>query len=329
MNLPIDISSALPTFAIALREGVEASLVVGIVLAYLKKANRSELNAQVYWGIATGIAASFGLGILFNVGLQSFGIEDSPLFKQLFEGTLSVVAIAMLSWMLLWMTQNAKTLKSEIEGAVGTTLSSTSLGKGSRWGIFSLISIAVLREGIEVVLFIFAKFQSGLIPISATITGTIGGLVVATAIAVALFKFGVKIDIRTFFQMMGMFLLLIVAGLVISALGHFDKAVDAWSQLPAATNLCFFSDRAAQIHSCILGPTFWEASQVLPERQFPGVLLKALFGYKDRLYVVQAIAYLSFLTIAGSLYWKSLGSKPTPPSTTAKEKQADISPVKL
>jgi high-affinity iron transporter len=330
MNLSLDFSSALPTFLITLREGVEAALVVGIVLAYLKKADRTELNNQVYWGIAIGLVASFGLGLGFNAVLQTISMGDSPIFKQLLEGSLGLVAIAMLSWMLVWMTQNAKSLKSEIEGTVSSTLSDhafSSLNPSSRWGIFSLIAIAVLREGIEVVLFVFAKFQAGSTPIAMAVVGGVGGLLMASAIAVALFKFGVKINIRSFFQGMGIFLLLIVAGLVISAIGHFDKAVYFWSQLPTVTqsqSFCFFSDHTDAVPSCILGATVWDASQVLPDKKFPGVLLKALLGYRDRLYLVQAIAYFSFLGIAGSLYWQSLGQKPSPSQT----KKIESSPVK-
>jgi high-affinity iron transporter len=163
--------------------------------------------------------------------------------------------------------------------------------------VLSLVAIAVLREGFEVVVFIAAKFQEGVLPIIGAVTG----LVAAVAIGIGLFQFGMKINLRTFFQVMGLFLLAIVAGLVVSALGHFDKAALVWSQ-QAATPLCLPDPR----QSCVLGRLAWDLHAILPDKQFPGVVLKALFGYRDKLYLGQAIAYGSFLGTAGWLYFQSL-----------------------
>jgi high-affinity iron transporter len=100
---------------------------------------------------------------------------------------------------------------------------------------------------------------------------------------------------------MGIFLLLIVAGLVVSALRHGDAALVLFSQLnPDYADLCPTSG------SCILGPQVWDTSGILPDRQFPGIVLKALFGYTQNLYLVQAIAYLVFLISVGTLYLQSI-----------------------
>jgi high-affinity iron transporter len=291
----MDFSSALPTFVITLREGTEAALVVGIVLAYLKKAGRTQLNRWVYAGIGAGIAASVLVGILFS-GLLS-ALENSnqayaPVLKQLLEGGFGLVAIGLLSWMLVWMTQQARQMKSSVEGAITSALQQES---AAGWGVFGLISIAVLREGFETVVFIAAQFQQGWIPA----LGAVAGLLGATLIGFLLFQVGVKINLRQFFQVMGLLLLLIVSGLVVSALRHFDRAARLWAEL--GHNLCFSSD------SCILGPQVWDLSQVLPDRQFPGILLKAFFGYTQQLYAVQAVAYLVFLAIVGSIYLQSIG----------------------
>ncbi|MBE9122700.1 FTR1 family iron permease [Tychonema sp. LEGE 07199] len=304
-------SEAVPTFVITLREGVEAALVVGIVLACLKKAEQSNLNSWVYAGVAAGIAASGLVGVLFNGLLAALSTSNqpyAPVIKQLLEGVLGVVAIAMLSWMLIWMTQQARFLKTEVEGAVTAALrENTQAG----WGVFGLIFIAVLREGFETVLFVSAQFQQGLSPA----LGALGGLTGATIIGALLFKWGVKIDIRLFFKFMGILLLLIVAGLAVSALKHFDQAAAILSQMDSKyAGICVFYDRTAALHSCILGPMVWNAAGVLPDRQFPGVILKALFGYRDRIYLLQAVGYTIFLATIGSLYFQKLDSKPTLPS---------------
>jgi len=197
--MELTFSEAIPTFVITLREGVEAALVVGIVLACLKKAEQSNLNSWVYAGVGAGIAASAFVGVLFNGLLAALSTSNqpyAPAIKQLLEGVLGIVAIAMLSWMLIWMTQQARFLKAEVEGAVTAALTeNTQAG----WGVFGLIFIAVLREGFETVLFVSAQFQQGLSPV----LGALGGLTGAAIIGALLFKWGVKIDIRLFFKFMG------------------------------------------------------------------------------------------------------------------------------
>jgi high-affinity iron transporter len=313
----MDFTAALPTFVITLREGVEAALVVGIVLACLKKANAGQLNPWVYAGVIVGLIASALVGVLFSWGIQVLSTsypQYSPVIEPLLEAVFGLLAIAMLSWMLIWMTQQAKHLKAEVEGAVTAAITQESR---AGWGIFTLILIAVLREGFETVLFIVAKFQQGLVPA----LGAIGGIAVAAGIGVLLFKWGVKINIRLFFQVMGVLLLLIVAGLVVSSLADFDETVNTLAQMNRQSEgLCFYYERFAKYHSCILGPMVWNTTSVLPDDKFPGLVLKALFGYRAKLYLVQAVAYLVFMFAIGGLYFNSL-TVPTPASVK-REKSA-------
>ncbi|HEY9901713.1 MAG TPA: FTR1 family protein [Candidatus Sericytochromatia bacterium] len=308
----MDFSAALPTFIITLREGVEAALVVGIVLACLKKAKAEQLNLWVYAGVVVGIVASALVGVLFSWGIQTLSAtypEYAPVIEPLLEAIFGVIAIALLSWMLIWMTQQARSLKGEIEGNVTSAIQQ---GTKAGWGVFSLIFIAVLREGFETVVFIIAKFQQGLVPA----LGAISGIAMATGIGVLLFKWGVKINIRRFFQVMGVFLLLIVAGLVSGALAHFDQAAAALAHMNRQSeSWCLYYEHFAKNPSCILGPMVWNTSRVLPDDQFPGLVLKALFGYREKLYLVQAVAYLLFLFTIGSVYFNSLGM---PRDATAK-----------
>ncbi|MUL37832.1 FTR1 family iron permease [Gloeocapsopsis dulcis] len=300
----MSISAALPTFVITLREGVEAALVVGIVLACLKKAQQSQLNSWVYAGVGAGIGASALVGLLFSwiiPVISAANPQYAPVVEPFLEGVFSIIAIIMLSWMLIWMTRQAKHLKTDIEGTLTNALQQN---QAAGWGVFSLIFIAVLREGFETVVFIAANFQQGLFPA----LGAILGLVAAVTIGVMLFKWGVKINIRRFFQIMGVLLLLIVAGLVVSALKHFDTAVAALASMDRASeSLCFYYERFTRNPSCILGPRVWDTSRILPDDQFPGIILKALFGYRQDLFLVQAVAYVVFLVTIGSIYFRSLG----------------------
>lgn len=317
----MDFTAALPTFVITLREGVEAALVVGIVLACLKKAQQSHLKSWVYAGVGVGIAASALVGVLFSWLIQILGAANPKytlVVEPLLEGVFSVLAIVMLSWMLIWMTRQARVMKTAVEGTLTAALKQNS---GAGWGVFSLIFIAVLREGFETVLFIAANFQQGLVPAF----GAILGLATAVGIGVLLFKWGVKINIRRFFQVMGVLLLLIVAGLVVSALSHFDVAVASLAQMDRQSeSLCFYYERFTKNPSCILGPRVWDTSNILPDDKFPGVILKALFGYRQNLFLVQAVAYVVFLVTVGGIYFRSLGGGV---SSRAKNKPAAQTPV--
>ena len=296
----MNFSQAIPTFVITLREGVEAALVVGIVLACLSKANRSELNRWVYGGVAAGITGSVLIGLFFSLTLsrvQYAAPAIQSVAKPFLGVTFGSVAIVMLSWMLIWMTQQARGLKGEVEGSLRNALADS---EGASISIFSLVCIAVLREGIATVLFLFSTLSQNSQQSSAGIVGAIAGLAGAFAIGVALFKFGVKIDLKLFFQTMGVLLLLIVAGLVVSVFKNLDATFTAISILRPELDLCISRQ------SCILGPLLWDTSAVLPDKQFPGILLKTLLGYRDHIYLLQLIVYAAFLVGVGGRYFRSL-----------------------
>ena len=293
----MDFSQAIPTFVITLREGVEAALVVGIVLACLDKSNRSELNQWVYGGIAAGIAGSVLIGAFLSTLLGKVQYA-MPALQGVIKPSLGVlfgsVAVIMLSWMLIWMTQQARSLKSNVEGSIQDALADS---EEANISIFSLVCIAVLREGFETVLFLFSNLQQT----AASILGVIAGLVGAFTIGIGLFKFGVKINLRLFFQIMGIFLLLIIAGLVVSIFKNLDAAFAAISILNQPNvDLCISTQ------SCILGPLVWDASAVLPDKQFPGILFKTMLGYRDHIYLLQIIMYVAFLVGIGGRYLRSL-----------------------
>ncbi|AFY70759.1 iron permease FTR1 [Thalassoporum mexicanum PCC 7367] len=298
----MNLTDALPTFTIALREGVEVALVVGIVLAYLQKVQRQDLYRAVFQGIGAGILASCLIAAGFYWGLAEISLS-SPLVKQLVETGICILAIAMLSWMLLWMTRQGKKIKGEIESNLDLALAAPdhpTQGNNAAGAIFSLIALATLREGFEVVLFIAARFEQSYMAALGAISGFAGAVV----FAIALFKFGVRINIRLFFQTVGTLLLLIVAGLVISALGHFDKAVAIAAQSsPSLAQICFAKD------SCILGDLIWDLRAILPAKQFPGVILHTLLGYRDQLLWGQAIVYVFFLVTVGGAYWRSFSDR--------------------
>ncbi|MDJ0902117.1 MAG: FTR1 family protein [Xenococcus sp. MO_188.B8] len=292
----MDLTAAFPTFIVTLREGFEAALVVGIVIACLQKAQQTQLYRWVYFGVMVGILASIGVGVILANTVQSLetaGGIYAPVIKQISAASFGLIAIAMLSWMLLWMSKQARSVQGEMQSAIDNALSNNNAGIG----IFLLVFIAVLREGFETFLFILAKFQeSWLFPI----TGAVAGLIVAGVMGWLLFAIGIKINVRLFFQIMGVLLLLIVGGLVLSASYHFDQFALLLSEL-STHNWCF-----GDSSSCLLGIQIWDGSMLLPDQTFPGVVLKALFGYRETLYLIQIIVYFTFLVLVGGAYWASM-----------------------
>jgi high-affinity iron transporter len=299
----MDFSAVLPTFVITLREGVEAALVVGIVLACLKKAQRSYLNIWVYAGMVAGLVVSILIGLLFSWLIQAMGVLGSAA-EPLMEGVFSLFAVGLLSWMLIWMTQQASSMKKMLEGEMSAVLAKE---QRAGLGVLGLIFVAVLREGFETVVFIAAKFQQGFLPAA----GALFGIGAAAGMGMLLFKWGIRLNLRRFFTVMGVLLLLLVAGLLVTALGHFDTVAQTLaSQNRSTESICFYYERFVKVHSCVMGPAIWNLSHVLPADKFPGILLSALFGYTDRLYQVQAIAYALCLVSIGSLYFRSLLRRP-------------------
>jgi high-affinity iron transporter len=287
--------------------------VVGIVMAYLKKSGQSYLKSWVYWAIGVGIALSAATGVAFQWVIQNLGAANQQYASSIepaIEGFFSLLAIIMLSWMLIWMTKHAKTLKKEVEGAVDDAVQAQSK---NGWRIFGLVFFAIMREGFETVLFVASKLQQGIFPT----LGAVGGIVAATIIGMLMFRWGVRLNIRKFFSIMGVLLILIIGGLVVTSLAKFDQAVGALaSSSRGSQGICFFYERFAKPadKDCILGPMVWNFSKVLPEEQFPGVIFSTLFGYVQRLYLVQAIGYIFFLMTVGSLYLQPTWLKSLIPS---------------
>jgi len=291
----MNIAPALPTFFVTLREGVEAALVVGIVLGCLAKAGADTLRSQVWQGVVAGLLASLGVGLVLSGVLTRVSLVAdpyAPVWRLLLEAGFCAVAIAFLSWMLIWMTRQARSLRGEVEAQVQDALANQS---GA--AIFGLVFIAVLREGFETVVFILARLQQGGLTASL---GAIAGLLGATVIGLLIFRGGVRLDLRRFFQVMGTLLLLIVAGLAVSLLRKLDLAAALTAAL-GGPDICWGSGPA-----CLLGPQVWDWRGWLPDARLPGLLLKTLFGYREQIFLLQAAAWVLPLGLVGDRYRRSL-----------------------
>jgi high-affinity iron transporter len=223
---------------VVLREGFEASLVVGIVLAFLNRTGRRDGFVAVWIGVLAAVVVSVGVGVaLFAVGAELHGTAE-----YLWEGTAMLLAAALLTWMIFWMRRQARTLRSDIEGRV-----QGALGDGSFLALAAVAFVGVLREGVETALFLFSS-ASGTSPLVSTVSGIVG-LGIALALGYAFYKGSSRLDLRRFFTVTSAVLLLFAGWLLARSLEEFTEAgllpeneLVLWSSfvLLAAPTLWFF-----------------------------------------------------------------------------------------
>jgi high-affinity iron transporter len=197
----------LPTFVIALREGVEASLIVGIVAAFIVKEGRRDALSRVWLGVGAAVV----LCVAVAVGLRLFGEELPERQQEGLETVVGLVAVACVTYMIVWMRRHARGLKQSLQGEVAAALAA-----GTAGALVAMAFLAVLREGLETAVFLLAVFQDTPNPASAG-TGAVLGLVCAVAIGWALYRGGVRINLARFFRVTGVVLVFVAAGLFATA----------------------------------------------------------------------------------------------------------------
>jgi high-affinity iron transporter len=197
----------LPTFVIGLREGLEAALIVGIVAAFLGQQGRRDALRQVWIGVAIAVLICIGIAIALQV-------ISSNLPQRQQEGLETVVgalAVVMVTYMILFMRRHARDLKGDLEGAAAAALA-----EGSSRALVLMAFLAVLREGFETAVFLLATFHaSGDATVSGV--GAVLGIAVAVVIGYGIYKGGVRLNLARFFRITGLVLVVVAAGLVMTA----------------------------------------------------------------------------------------------------------------
>ena len=252
----------LATFFLMLREGLEAALIVGIIAAYLVKIGHRDALPKVATGVAAAIGLSIGLGLLIT-----FTIQKLPLVVQeTLEGIAALLAVGVLTWMLFWMRRQGRLIKGELEHGVDLALS-----KGSTRALVGLAFLAVIREGVETVLFMIPilSFNGTGIDI---VFGGIAGLAISVAVGWAIFAAGVRVNLRRFFTVTGTILIFVAAGLVAFAIAEFGEA-GLYRNVGAAFDL----------------------NRVLPDNGPIGSVLRGLFGYRSAPTPLELIGYVAYL----------------------------------
>jgi high-affinity iron transporter len=197
----------IPTFVITLREGVEASLIVGIIATFLVKEGREDAMRQMWVGVAIAIVLCTAVG----VGLDVIGQQLPQKEQEGLETVIGVVAVAAVTYMIIWMRRHARSIKGTLEGEAASALAT-----GSTLALVGMAFLAVLREGFETSVFLLAAFQDATDGAAAG-AGAVLGLLVAIAIGLGIYRGGVRINLTRFFRFTGLVLVFVAAGLLASA----------------------------------------------------------------------------------------------------------------
>jgi high-affinity iron transporter len=261
----------LSALLITFREGLEAALIIGIILAYLSAINYRQGFKPVWIGTALAIAVSLVAGavIYFSAGRLEGKAEE------IFEGIAMWTAAGVLTWMIFWMRKQAMNIKGHLHAQL-----QSALGSGSTLGLLGLAFVAVVREGIEAVLFLFAVTR---VTESAVLlaVGGILGLGIAVAIGYSIYKGTSKLNLRAFFNITGLLLILFATGLLAHGIHEFHEAG-------------------------IIPPVIahvWDIDHILPEQSVIGRFLTAIFGYNANPSLMEVIVYIGYLGITLVTYF--------------------------
>jgi high-affinity iron transporter len=255
----------LASFLLSLREGIEAALIISIVLGALRKMYRMELVPAVWYGMVSAVLVSLAGGVL----LTALGLSLEGTAEQIFEGVAMILAAGILTWMIFWMNRQARHIKSDLESGVHKAAF-----EGGKRGLFALAFLAVVREGIELALFLTATTFAT--DAQSTVLGALLGLVLAILLGWGLFASTIRLDLRRFFQVTGFLLILFAAGLVAHGVHEFNEV----GLIPSVIE------------------HVWDINPILNEDATLGSMLKALFGYNGNPSLTEVFAYIAyFVTI--------------------------------
>ena len=267
----------LIAFLIMLREGIEAALIVGIVAGFLKQSGHSRLMPKVWLGVALAALMCLGIGY----GIHSATGEIPQKEQEFVVGVIGLVAVAMLTYMILWMKKAARSMKQQLQDSVQTALNR---GDGQGWALVGMAFLAVAREGLESVFFLLAVFQQS--PTWSMPVGAVLGLLAAVVIGALIYQGGMRLNLAKFFRWTGAFLIVVAAGLVAGSLRALHEA-GVWNHLQEVV---------------------FDSSKYLHEDSPMGVLLGGFFGYTDHPTQGEVLAWLLYLVPV--MIWFLHGSRP-------------------
>jgi len=270
------LSSAL----IGLREGLEAALVVSILIAFLVKAEQRESLKWVWGGVAAALVICVGIGTVIAYTIGELRFEQ----QEIAGGTLSIVAVAFVTWMIFWMRATARVIASDLRGKLSSALEIGPVAVG----VMALLAVG--REGLETMAFFYANVRTAEQGTHEPLIGFIVGIAVAVVLGWLIYRGAIKFNLGKFFQITGILLVFVAAGILAYGLHDLQEA----RVLPGLNTLAF------------------DLSGPMPEDSWYGALLKGLLNYSAQTSVLQAIAWLAYVAVVLTLFLKPRKTAPTP-----------------
>jgi high-affinity iron transporter len=264
----------LANFLIGLREGLEAALVVSILVAYLVKSNRRHLLPRIWLGVVTAIVISLGFGAALTFGPKGLTFEA----QELIGGSLSIVAVVFVTWMIFWMARAARSMSGHLRAQVDAA-------DAKPWSLAIIALLAVGREGLETALFLWAATQAATRqtgPATTPLVGALLGVIVAALLGYLIYRGALRINLTRFFTWTGAFLILVAAGVLAYGVHDLQEA----GVLPGLNTLAF------------------DVSHIIPPTSWYGTLLKAIFNFSPATTVLEATVWTLYFvpTLAIFIY---------------------------
>jgi high-affinity iron transporter len=277
-------------YLIGLREGLEAALVVGILVAYVVRTGNRDRLAPIWGGVGVAVAASIGVGALLTYTSRSLSFEA----QEVFGGVMSIIAVAFVTWMVFWMRRQARHLKGELQGKVELAMA------GGAVALAVMAFVAVGREGLETALFLWAAQSAG--DGTSPLIGAVLGLATATGVGWLLYRGSVRIDLAKFFRITG-------AGLVVVAAGVLAYGMhDLWE--------------AGLIH--VLSGKAFDVTATIPPSSWYGTVLRGIFNFRPDMTWLEVTAWAAYVVPVMILFFRPLrqgasssASRPPPVATRA------------
>lgn len=286
----------IATFLIGLREGLEAALVVALLVAYVVRLGRRDVLPRLWLGVALAIALSLIVGAVLTFGAYTLTFQA----QEIIGGTLSLLAVALVTWMVFWMQRTAGSMKRTLEGHVDRALAA-----GGLWAVVVIGFVSVVREGLETTLLLWSMVQSfGAAPVA--VVGAVAGLLCAAVAGWFLARGLLRVNIRTFFAWTGAVLVVAAAGVLAYAIHDLQEAG------VLAGPFTSIAPVGGASGSVLVGwaafPFGWafDVSAVILPGDAPAAILQALVGFMPRMSWLQVVAWVAYVLIVGTLYLRGL-----------------------